>query len=151
MFDRQLSKSRALISGTSSLRIILQRWSFNDINLYPCSCSKDNNHDHFFLFDCVTPKSWNCSLTKNPLLCSLALYRVERGKVERVQGRCSNCKPREAGGLEEGVGGGGGGKFSALHSSHHSSPLRIPIFKRLYFEWNALNHFFSKSASPALL
>ena len=101
MFDRQLPKSRALISGTSSPRIILQRGSFNDINLYPCSCSKDYNHNHFFLFDCVTPKSWNCSLTKNPLICSFALYWVERGKVERAQGRCSNCKPREAGGLEK--------------------------------------------------
>ena len=50
MFDRQLPKSRALISGTSSPRIIFQRWSFNDINLYPCSCSKDNNHDHFSLW-----------------------------------------------------------------------------------------------------
>ena len=141
MFDRQLSKSRALISGTSSLRIILQRWSFNDINLYPCSCSKDNNHDHFFLFDCVTPKSWNCSLTKNPLLCSLALYRVERGKLERVQGRCSNCKPREAGGLEEGVGGGGGLVLCAPFKSPFLAPAD-PDFQKIVLRMKRLKPFF---------
>ena len=54
IFDRQLLRSRALISGTLSRRIILQRGSFNDIKLYPYLCFTDNNRDQInFLFERV--------------------------------------------------------------------------------------------------
>ena len=149
MFDRQLPKSRALISGTSSPRIIFQRWSFNDINLYPCSCSKDNNHDHFSLW-LRNAKKLKLFSHKKPvaLFVRFILSRERKsGKSARKMLKLQAQRSRRT----RGGSGGGGGKFSAPHSSQHTSPLRIPIFKRLYFEWNALNHFFSKSASPALL
>ena len=147
MFDRQLPKSRALISGTSSPRIIFQRWSFNDINLYPCSCSKDNNHDHFSLWLRNAKKLKLFSHKKPVALFVRFILSRERKKWKECKEDAQIASPeKQADQRRE-----WGGKFSAPHSSQHTSPLRIPIFKRLYFEWNALNHFFSKSASPALL
>ena len=150
MFDRQLSKSRALISGTSSLRIILQRWSFNDINLYPCSCSKDNNHDHFSLWLRNAKKLKLFSHKKTRCFVRPLYIESREEKWKECKEDAQIASPEKQADQRR-EWGGGGGKFSVPHSSQHTSPLRIPIFKRLYFEWNALNHFFSKSASPALL